>query len=233
MERAYYHLENLPTVFQTDFSVFDVLHFGATNRIPIYIYLPPPVVIDEISLSRFDDLEPELKHCYKVNDGFARVPPTLIRQMESNYPAQGEEQYDYLFEDRYVLSRVMLDGRFDDHVPLTLPNGERYESREFSLLGRQVFAVGQLVIFSDDFESLEVTPTSPNGLTSSEVLETRERTSVANIIVALCKELEIDITKTYKSAELIQKIGATHGIELPRKPETIAKYLKWYLKESS
>jgi len=42
----------------------------------------------------------------------------------------------------------------------------------------------------------------------------------------LAKEVALDLEKPHKAAEVVQKIGATHGVELPSKSDTLADKLK-------
>jgi hypothetical protein len=59
-----------------------------------------------------------------------------------------------------------------------------------------------------------------------EKLDTRERTSLLQIIAVLAKEADLDLTKHSKAAETLQAMGAQHGLELPKKKDTIANKLK-------
>ena len=55
---------------------------------------------------------------------------------------------------------------------------------------------------------------------------TRERTTMLQIIAALAAEADLDLEKHSKAAETLQAIGAKHGLELPKKSDTIAGKLK-------
>ena len=57
-------------------------------------------------------------------------------------------------------------------------------------------------------------------------LDTRERTSLLQIIAVLAKEAGLDLTKHSKAAETLQAMGAMHGLELPKSKDTIANKLK-------
>jgi hypothetical protein len=57
-------------------------------------------------------------------------------------------------------------------------------------------------------------------------LDTRERTSLLQIIAVLAKEARLDLTKHSKAADTLQAMGAMHGLELPKKKDTIANKLK-------
>jgi hypothetical protein len=59
-----------------------------------------------------------------------------------------------------------------------------------------------------------------------EKLDTRERTTLLQIIAALAVDANLDLTKHSKAAEILQAIGARHGLELPKKKDTIANKLK-------
>jgi len=57
-------------------------------------------------------------------------------------------------------------------------------------------------------------------------LDTRERTTLLQIIAALAAEAELDLEKHSKAAETLLAIGAKHGLEMPKKKDTIAGKLK-------
>ena len=57
-------------------------------------------------------------------------------------------------------------------------------------------------------------------------LDTRERTTLLQIIAVLSAEAKLDLTKHSKAAETLQAMGASHGLELPMKKDTIAGKLK-------
>ena len=57
-------------------------------------------------------------------------------------------------------------------------------------------------------------------------LDTRERNSLLQIIAVLAKEAKLDLTKHSKAAEILQEMGASHGLELPKKKDTIANKLR-------
>ena len=57
-------------------------------------------------------------------------------------------------------------------------------------------------------------------------LDPRERATLLQIIAVLSAEAELDLTKHSKAAETLQAMGASHGLELPKKTDTIAGKLK-------
>ena len=59
-----------------------------------------------------------------------------------------------------------------------------------------------------------------------EKLDVRERTTLLQIIAALAAEANLDLAKHSKAAETLQAIGAKHGLEMPKKKDTIAGKLK-------
>ena len=59
-----------------------------------------------------------------------------------------------------------------------------------------------------------------------EKLDTRERTTLLQIIAVLAKDTNLDLTKHQAAAATVQKMGATYGIELPKSQNTIANKLR-------
>jgi hypothetical protein len=65
----------------------------------------------------------------------------------------------------------------------------------------------------------------PRG-SSEEKLDPRERTTLLQIIAVLAAEAGLDLDKHSKAAEVLMTIGAKHGLELPKKKDTIASKFK-------
>ncbi len=57
-------------------------------------------------------------------------------------------------------------------------------------------------------------------------LDPRERTSLLQIIAVLAAEAKLPIEKHSKAAEILQQMGAQHGLDLPKKKDTIAGKLQ-------
>jgi hypothetical protein len=58
---------------------------------------------------------------------------------------------------------------------------------------------------------------------SKKYLDIREKNNLLRIIKVLALELEIDISVPHKAAGIIQVLAERHGVEVPKKPDTIAK----------
>jgi len=64
-------------------------------------------------------------------------------------------------------------------------------------------------------------------------LHPSERKNMERIIATLAAMAELDLSKPYKAAQLLTKVAAEHGLELPESNETIKKYLENAVKSAT
>ncbi|MGH1451288.1 MAG: hypothetical protein ACRBBM_17935 [Pseudomonadaceae bacterium] len=58
-------------------------------------------------------------------------------------------------------------------------------------------------------------------------LHPSERRTAGQIIAALAAMADLDISKPYLADEVLRKVAAKYGLEMPSSPETVVKFLKY------
>ena len=101
------------------------------------------------------------------------------------------------------------------------------------LLGNTIFQrvahgsiVSRLYVTKEEINRIESLDGQEEGKGKSEIVDPRERTNFLRIIKALALENEIDMNAHFAAAEVIMAMGAKHGIDMPDKPDTVAKKIR-------
>lgn len=208
-------------------GVWDLAAFGAGATEMERLYreakgLKPRAALSSFGMYLHDEEKTSVMEVLKIVLKFQFVEKTL--PAEAN--ATGALRYDLddqrppltVKADPSILPDIsaLLESSLDDHGPVI-------EERLYSYYREHTFPDACLMVIRKD-ELLWFERKHLGGSIKAELTPT-ERESSHQILAALAAMAGLDVTSPYKAVEILRKVAATHGLELPASAETIVKFM--------
>lgn len=240
VELKYYLLQDAATKFGISESL--LLHYGARGELPIYIDG------NEFTFELGWCGDHSFHHLSFVAvryPDFIQIAPAFLESIRKNgaallggttsclIPAGAKKHLEYLLDYNHPQEGKIPDSDLELILSDQPISGRPRGLGGFYYAGKthsppQINRVElDLFVLADDLEKIANTnaraSAKPRTPDSKKYLDIREKNNLLRIIKVLALELEIDISVPHKAAGIIQVLAERHGVEVPKKPDTIAK----------